>query len=138
MTAAYPSHSNTYTIMTTHNIYDDGYERRWLEPIGEIDWNPCRVINGKSIGYTLTDSMRWVDRRTPFGNPFVVGKHGEQGECVELYRKWIWESEQHDLREKMRRELRGMCLICHCKPDPCHADVIFEIANNDGRTITQR
>src|SRR5262245_17389932 len=30
------------------------------------------------------------------------------------------------------RELRGKDLICSCKPtDPCHADVLLELANRD-------
>jgi Domain of unknown function (DUF4326) len=27
--------------------------------------------------------------------------------------------------------LRGMDLICWCAPDPCHADVLLELANAD-------
>jgi hypothetical protein len=32
----------------------------------------------------------------------------------------------------IRRELRGKDLACWCKPgEPCHADVLLELANGD-------
>lgn len=73
----------------------------------------------------------YVGRPTAFGNPFIVGKDGKQGECVELYRSWIWHPEQKWLREKIMNELRGKDLICWCAPLDCHADVIMEIANSE-------
>jgi hypothetical protein len=34
--------------------------------------------------------------------------------------------------EDVRRELRGRDLYCFCKPgEPCHADVLIEVANRD-------
>lgn len=68
-----------------------------------------------------------VTRPSPFGNPFVVGSDGERGQCVELYREWIWREEQRTLRERMRRELAGHDLVCACDQPPCHAYVIIEV-----------
>jgi hypothetical protein len=36
------------------------------------------------------------------------------------------------LRAKMKAELRGKDLVCHCAPDACHAEVILTIANEGG------
>lgn len=71
----------------------------------------------------------YVGRPTIYGNPFVVGVDGQQGDCVELYRKWIFDSEQDWLRLAIRDNLKGRNLECWCKPLPCHADVLLEIAN---------
>lgn len=70
-----------------------------------------------------------VDRTTPHGNQFVIGKDGTRGECVELHRDWIMDPEQATYRERVRRELRGKDLVCWCAPKPCHANVLLEIAN---------
>jgi hypothetical protein len=69
----------------------------------------------------------YVGRPTKWGNPFVVGVHGKQGECVELYRKWLME--QPALIQQAREELRGKDLVCWCAPLPCHADVLMKMAN---------
>ena len=74
----------------------------------------------------------YVGRPTVWGNPFVVGVDGKQGECVEMFRKWIMSSEQDQLRATARVVLAGKDLVCWCAPLPCHADVLMEIAN-DGR-----
>lgn len=68
-----------------------------------------------------------ITRPSIWGNPFVVGKDGVQGECVEKYREWINRPEQATLRARMCRELRGRDLVCVCKPEPCHGDVILEV-----------
>lgn len=39
------------------------------------------------------------------------------------------ESLTPELREKIKRELKGKHLKCWCAPKKCHADVIFRIAN---------
>jgi hypothetical protein len=68
-----------------------------------------------------------VDRTTPFGNPFVVGRHGTREEVIALYRAWVWKPEQQALRNLMREKLTGKDLICWCAPQACHAEIIAEI-----------
>jgi hypothetical protein len=63
------------------------------------------------------------------------------GECVEMYRRALVAPDPHihlfdrSTRayltvEDARRELAGRDLCCWCAPgDPCHADVLLEIAN---------
>jgi len=77
----------------------------------------------------LTSAAVYVGRPSMWGNPFVVGEDGSQGECVELYRQWVAEPERVTLRRAIRRDLRGKDLVCWCAPKPCHADVLLEIAN---------
>jgi hypothetical protein len=73
----------------------------------------------------------YVGRPTQFGNPFVVGVDGDQGECVEMYRDFITDPDAAVLRKRIRAELRGKDLVCWCAPKPCHADVLLEIANGN-------
>jgi hypothetical protein len=72
----------------------------------------------------------YVGRPTPFGNPFMVGRDGTQGECVELYRTWIMAPQRAEFRAYVQRHLRGKDLMCWCAPKPCHADVLLEVAND--------
>lgn len=50
--------------------------------------------------------------------------------AVHLFRKWITDPRQHDVLDRVRRELVGHDLMCFCPPDlPCHADVLLELTN---------
>lgn len=69
----------------------------------------------------------YIGRPSKWGNPFIVGKHGERGECVVLYRHWLLENEE--LMEQVRAELKGKDLVCFCKPRACHGDILLEVAN---------
>jgi hypothetical protein len=52
-------------------------------------------------------------------------------EAVARHQEYVLASP--DLQEKVRRELRGKKLACWCALDePCHADVLLEIANAEG------
>jgi hypothetical protein len=49
---------------------------------------------------------------------------------VNAFRAWITHPGQASLLENARVALRGKNLACWCRPgDPCHADVLLEIAN---------
>jgi hypothetical protein len=69
----------------------------------------------------------YVGRPTPFGNPYSVQAWGRKG-AVSAYRLlMVHPAADLDL---IRRELRGKDLACWCPLDqPCHADVLLEIAN---------
>lgn len=85
-----------------------------------------------------------VDRNTVWGNPFVVGDRYEvrsphfgklcgphialasNAHAVALFRIWA----PHILADLDVRLLRGKNLACWCPLDqPCHADVLLELAN---------
>jgi hypothetical protein len=50
---------------------------------------------------------------------------------VKYFRAWIEQTKPgQQLAVDAARELRGKNLACWCNPgDPCHADVLLEIAN---------
>lgn len=70
---------------------------------------------------------RWFD------TPFRISVDRSRTASVRLYREWIYAPEQAKLRERVRQELRGLDLACSCEVngEPCHADVLLEIANAD-------
>lgn len=84
----------------------------------------------------------YVGRPTKWGNPFMVvdvldafcGVEREAREdCVRSYCRWMYSDEAYAKLASTvdaRRELRGKHLACWCPLDqPCHADVLLEIAN---------
>ncbi|MDX1000514.1 DUF4326 domain-containing protein [Sinorhizobium medicae] len=84
-----------------------------------------------------------VGRPGPWGNPFVVGKHGDASYCVDLYKALlagllrVGAGPDIEAPGRTRRfvaenahELRGKNLACWCRPDaPCHAEVLLQVAN---------
>jgi len=73
----------------------------------------------------------FIGRPGPFGNPFIIGQHGNRVEVIEQYRRMItrYTNSATALRRKVREELKGKDLACFCAPLPCHGDVLLEIAN---------
>lgn len=91
-----------------------------------------------------------VARPGMFGNPFRIGEHGTQDECVDLHRKWLngsmsdaeieqrfpgsfgaWlVNQRHPRLGEILRELSGKNVACFCKlSEPCHGDFLVEVAN---------
>lgn len=63
-------------------------------------------------------------------NPFIVGVHGERGECVKLYETYIREKlESGEIPLKELKKLKGKRLGCFCKPQDCHGDVLVKLIN---------
>lgn len=71
----------------------------------------------------------YIGRPGPWGNPFQIGVDGSRREVIRKFRKWFMEPGQKSLRERARRELAEQVLGCWCAPQPCHGDVLAEIAN---------
>ena len=80
-----------------------------------------------------------VDRSTRFGNPFRVSDPGidDVRASVERFKAAIASGELSRApdspfrREHLRAALRGRNLACWCPLDqPCHADVLLELANS--------
>ena len=66
----------------------------------------------------------YIGRGSKWGNPFRIGIDGSRKEVISKYRTWILK--QKDLLSEMII-LDGKILGCHCKPKPCHGDVIMEL-----------
>lgn len=86
-----------------------------------------------------------VDRSTRWGNPFRVGMLGvpDNATAVQLFRCALARQDLPDdharfvfTPERLRADLAGKNLACWCKPgEPCHADILLELANNGPLSI---
>lgn len=59
-----------------------------------------------------------IDRKTPHGNRFVIGRDGDRAEVIAKF-----ECEQ--LPDLDVEALRGSDLACWCEPEDCHGRSIF-------------
>lgn len=91
---------------------------------------PQRIQRKRSKGWRMPEGAVYVGRPTKWGNPWNLSRNGfaaERRVIVDWYRKLASET----LSESIRAELRGRDLACWCALDqPCHADVLLEIANS--------
>lgn len=95
------------------------------------DMKPIRIQLKRTKGWRIPANTVKVARPTMWGNPYKVGRDGNQAECVTKYRKmidgnvWTFPAKVH-----IQQMLKGKNLACFCGPqDECHADVLLEIAN---------
>jgi len=94
-----------------------------------FDWPPLptRVVNLKEEEYDVR-----IDRKTKWGNPFVIGKDGTREDVLRLYEDWV--REQPYLMDALH-ELRGKRLGCWCKPNACHGDILARLADSSGHSF---
>lgn len=116
---------------------------------------PQRFQRKRGKGARLPEGTIYVGRPTVRGNPWIVENEGRGGwkvygpgvpsggsRCgneegarlvaVNLFREWA--STEHARRKLQLQEIRGKNLACYCRAhDPCHADVLIELANEDDR-----
>ena len=80
----------------------------------------------------MPENTVYVGRGSKWGNPFVVGVHGNVEECIYKFSIDIgWHNSRLGFDYEEIAELRGKNLACWCKEgEPCHADVLLEIANS--------
>lgn len=70
-----------------------------------------------------------IDRRTRWGNPFLIGRHGSREAVIERYRSWLWgKVRKGEIQVAELAALNGKTLACHCAPLPCHGDVLAKAA----------
>lgn len=86
-----------------------------------------RVQRKRTAGWRMPQDAIYVGRPTKWGNPWRVGAL-PAAEAVARYRAHVLADPV--VLAAIRRELAGRDLVCWCRPDqPCHADVLIEIAN---------
>ena len=114
---------------------------------------PIRVQLRRVKGWRMPPNTVSVARPGPYGNPHYIGfcircsRHHTAAEAVSTFRRdllaaidrhasgaprpCVFDSMAPDLHE-----LRGKNLACWCKPgeQPCHADVLLEIANMEAKS----
>lgn len=86
-----------------------------------------RVVKLSLTGDGLDPGTVRVDRRTDWGNPFVMRDENERNQVCDLFEQYAqWRlSQQPD----WLKPLRGKHLACWCAPKRCHAETLMRLAN---------
>lgn len=71
----------------------------------------------------------YIGRPDEFGNPYIIGLHGNRDEVIGLYRQWLMNNKP--MQDIIKVRLKGKILGCYCTPKKCHGDVILEVLNNE-------
>lgn len=87
-----------------------------------------KVYNVKYSGWDV-DNAVYVGRPSDFGNPFSIKSTGSRTEAIKRFEKLV--NNKQEFKQQIKNELRGKNLLCWCTPDPCHADILLKIANED-------
>lgn len=99
---------------------------------------PVRIQRKRTKGWRMPPNTIYVGRPSQYGNPYPVGGHNNiddepiitRQQAVDLYRKYVIGNYCATSLAEIRAELHGKNLACFCPLDqPCHADVLLEIAN---------
>lgn len=96
---------------------------------------PVRYIKDKITFVANKDRGEHFDiycgRGTLWGNPYAIGADGDRDEVI---RKFNYDFDRdflkggNDFKEILKTH-RGKILGCHCKPYPCHGDVLAKFLN---------
>ena len=97
--------------------------------------DPKRIQRKRTKGWRSPSNTVYVGRPSKWGNPHACGvgssasPHRSRIHVVEQFREYATSRVKWDLR--WLDELRGKDLACWCPLNqPCHADVLLEIANS--------
>lgn len=72
----------------------------------------------------------YIGRKSPWGNPYAIGPDGKRDEVIAKFKQYFEEELLNDpSKKKAILALKGKRLGCHCKPLPCHGDIIAEYLN---------
>lgn len=99
----------------------------------------AKAVNLRKEAYDIYCGRPAAGKHWGFGNPFRVGRDGQQGECIPKFRHWIETGDAQGCPDATP-ERRGWMLLnmhtlankrlgCFCKPRACHADVLAEYAS---------
>ena len=87
------------------------------------------IVNLKHEPHALANGAVRIDRRTRFGNPYRIGRHGTREEVIALYRTELWRRiRAGEVSLEELASLHGKTLACHCAPLPCHGEVLARAA----------
>ncbi len=89
---------------------------------------PQRFRRSRRKGTRLPAGVVVVTRPTKWANPYPLELGRD--EAVRRYHEDLVTGRLGVTAEDAKRELRGRDLACYCRLDePCHADVLLEVAN---------
>ena len=101
---------------------------------------PVRIQRKRTKGWRMPENTVYVGRPSKWGNPFSLKephlRFSEPWLVVDLFKRnlnsVLRPKRPYPYPDMIVRELRGKNLACWCPLDqPCHADVLLEIANDE-------
>lgn len=119
-------------------VFWDGEELTDIVYFAKYFNKPIRIVPVQITKVRNKDSGEafdvYIGRKTPWGNPFPIEHETDGMKRKEVIEKFKVYFEEEFIKKpdnlKHLLTLRGMRLGCHCKPFPCHGDVIAEFINN--------
>lgn len=100
---------------------------------------PDRIRQSRKRGWRKPDNTVVVSRPSFWGNPFIVGTPENGGnmtraDAVSNFKAALLDGRLQMKVADVRSRLAGKNLACWCPLDePCHADVLLELANGANR-----
>ena len=82
-----------------------------------------KIVNKYKEPYDI-----YIGRGSKWGNPFVIGQHGNRNQVINQYEEWITTGNGKHLINDLH-ELKGKTLGCFCKPQRCHGDVLVQLVH---------
>jgi len=81
-----------------------------------------KVLNKRDV---VVGAGAYIGRGSPWGNPYVIGKHGDRAEVIQKFREYA--SAVILAHPDWLVPLKGRNLVCFCAPLACHGDVLLEM-----------
>lgn len=104
--------------------YHRSFEAAWRDAARRLPREPLpktRVVHCRHEPFDL-----FIGRPSKWGNQFHIGRDGTREAVIAKFRHWLM---RRPLLLREVRSLRGKVLGCHCPPQPCHGDVLAELAD---------
>jgi hypothetical protein len=116
-----------YPSLITPNLISKYDKKKYKEIIDNLLEMSRKYAKASIVNITGNQFYQvYIGRGSIWGNPFYLGRDGTREEVIEKYRVYILNNNY--LRNKLP-ELKGKILGCHCKPLPCHGDVLVDMIN---------
>ena len=107
--------------MSVVNIKKKNLQSLGYEDVKDWIADPNNVYIGRPNYYLSLQGLRG----SKWANPFPISETLSREQSIKKYRAWLKTS---GLSPK---ELKGKNLGCWCSPEPCHGDVLLELANSN-------
>lgn len=88
-----------------------------------------KIINKHKSTPEEQKSATYIGRGSPFGNPYVIGKHGDRTFCIKQYGPYLWKrllSRDKVIEDAFKKLTDDTVLLCFCHPHPCHGQIITQ------------
>lgn len=73
----------------------------------------------------LPAGARYIGRPSRWGNPFKLGRDGDRDEVMAKYADWLENRLADDaFRKELVKLSKATALVCWCKPEACHGDLL--------------